>query len=107
MLDTRIHLDSNGQDIAVEMVQDVEPILEHNKLLRSLAQKSDWGRHVASIPNVIMTRWLNEELERGNTTIKMFGPEMDALVDRKLKDPEWAFLRTDSAQVQSFMGFGS
>jgi hypothetical protein len=107
MLDTRIHLDSNGQDIAVEMVQDVEPILEHNKMLRSLAQKSDWGRHVASIPNVIMTRWLNEELERGNTTIKMFGAEMDALVDRKLKDPEWAFLRTDSTQVQSFMGFGS
>lgn len=107
MLDTRIHLDSNGQDIAVEMVQDVEPILEHNKVLRSLTQKSDWGRHVASIPNVIMTRWLNEELERGNTTIRMFGPEMDALVERKLKDPEWAFLRTDSAQVQSFMGFGS
>lgn len=107
MLDTRIHLDSNGQDVAVEMIQDVEPILEHNKMLRSIAQKSDWGRHVASIPNVIMTRWLNEELERGNTTIKMFGPEMDALVDRKLKDPEWAFLRTDSAQVQSFMGFGS
>ncbi|MGX1362582.1 hypothetical protein [Bradyrhizobium elkanii] len=107
MLDTRIHIDSNGQDVAVEMVQDVEPILEHNKMLRSLAQKSDWGRHVASIPNVIMTRWLNEELERGNTTIKMFGPEMDALVDRKLKDPEWAYLRTDSAQVQGFLGFGS
>lgn len=107
MLDTRIHIDSNGQDVAVEMVQDVEPILEHNKILRSLAQKSDWGRHVASIPNVIMTRWLNEELERGNTTIKMFGPEMDALVDRKLKDPEWAYLRTDSAQVQGFLGFGS
>jgi len=107
MLDTRIHLDSNGDDFAVEMTQDVEPILEHNKALRSMAQKSDWGRHVASIPNVIMTRWLNEELERGNTTIKMFGPEMDALVDRKLKDPDWAWLRTDSAQVQSFMGFGS
>jgi len=107
MLDMRIHLDSNGQDIAVEMVQDVEPIIEHNKVLRSLAQKSDWGRHVASIPNVIMTRWLNEELERGNTTIRMFGPEMDALVDRKLKDPEWAYLRTDSAIVQGFMGFGS
>ena len=55
MLDTRIHIDSNGQDVAVEMVQDVEPILEHNKMLRSLAQNSDWGRHVASIPNVIMT----------------------------------------------------
>ena len=40
-------------------------------------------------------------------SIRLFGPEMDALVDRKLKDPEWAYLRTDSAQVQSFMGYGS
>lgn len=103
----KIHLDSNGKDIAVESIQDVEPILEHNKMLRGERQRSDWGRHVASIPNVIMTRWLNEEWARGNTTIKLFGPEMDALVERKLKDPDWAWLRTDSAQVQGFMGFGS
>jgi hypothetical protein len=106
-MDLRFHLDSNGNDFAVEHVQDVEPILERNKELRSVAQRSDWGRHVASIPTVILTRWLNEEWERGNVSIKMFGPEMDALVDRKLKDPDWAWLRTDSAQVQGFMGFGS
>ena len=103
----KFHLDSNGKDFAVESVQDVEPILERNKQLRGERQRSDWGRHVASIPNVIMTRWLNEEWERGNTTIRLFGPEMDRLVERKLKDPDWAWLRTDSAQVQGFMGFGS
>lgn len=107
MQSVRFHLDSNGKDLAVETFQDVEAILEHNKLLRSLEQKSDWGRHVAKIPNVIMVKWLNEEWSNGNTTIKLFGPEMDALVDRKLKDPEWSYLRTDSAQVQGFMGFGS
>jgi hypothetical protein len=96
---TRVHLDSNGQDLAIETVQDVEAILENNKRLRSMEQKSDWGRHVASIPNVIMTRWLNEEYARGNVTIRMFGPEMDALVDRKLKDPEWAWLRTDKSEA--------
>lgn len=95
-METRIHLDSNGNNFTVETIQDVEPILEHNKMLRGLEQKSDWGRHVAEIPNVIMTRWLNEEWERGNVTIRLFGPEMDALVDRKLKDPEWAYLRTDA-----------
>lgn len=105
MLDIRLHFDGNR--MAVETSQDVGDILERNKRLRSEAQKSDWGRHVASIPNVVMTRWLNEEWERGNTTIRLFGPEMDALVARKLKDPEWAYLRTDSAQVQAFMGFGS
>ena len=104
-MDTRFHFDDG--DMIVENVQDVGDIIENNKRLRSVAQKSDWGRHVASIPNVIMTRWLNEEWAKGNTTIRLFGPEMDALVERKLKDPEWAYLRTDSAQVQSFIGFGS
>ena len=104
-METRFHFDDGN--MIVENAQDVGDIIENNKRLRSVAQKSDWGRHVASIPNVIMTRWLNEEWAKGNTTIRLFGPEMDALVERKLKDPEWAYLRTDSAQVQSFMGFGS
>lgn len=103
----RFHLDPNGKDLAIETIQDVEPILENNKVLQGMGQKSDWGRHVAAIPNVIMTRWLNEEWERGNTTIKLFGPEMDALVERKLQDPDWKWLRTDSQQVQGFLGFGS
>lgn len=105
MQKTRFHFD--GDKMHIETYQDVEAILEHNKELRKERQKSDWGRHVASIPNVIMVKWLNEEWSRGNTSITLFGPEMDALVERKLKDPEWAYLRTDSAQVQGFMGFGS
>jgi hypothetical protein len=105
MPDIRLHFD--GDKMAVETSQDVGDILENNKRKRSETQKSDWGREVAEIPNVILVRWLNEEWARGNMTIRLFGPEMDALVARKLKDPEWAFLRTDSAQVQSFMGFGS
>jgi hypothetical protein len=108
MLETRIHLDSNGQDLAVEHVQDVEPILERNKMLRTMEQKSDWGREIAEIPNVILVRWLNEEHAKGNTTIKLLGEEMDRLVDRKLKDPEWAYLRTDKRSlIVGYMGFGS
>jgi hypothetical protein len=105
-VDTQLLFDASG-NLAVKTVQDVEPILESNKELRSQTQRSDWGRHIAEIPNVIMTRWLHEEWARGNVSIRLFGPEMDALVERKLKDPDWAYLRTDSAQVQSFMGFGS
>lgn len=104
---SRFHLDSNGQDIAVEHVQDVEDILERNKQLRGIEQRSEWGRHVASIPNVIMVRWLNEEYARGNVGLRMFTTEFDELVARKLKDPEWAYLRTDSQAVQGIMGFGS
>lgn len=81
--------------IAVHSYQDVEDIIERNKRLAREPQRSDWGRHVATIPNNILLIWLNEEWARGNTTIKLFGPEFDALVARKLSDPEWRYLRTD------------
>jgi len=97
----------DGDNIAIEMIQDVEPILERNKDLQKQEQRSDWGRHVASIPNVILMRWLNEEYERGNVGIRLFNPEMDAVVERKLKDPEWRYLRTDCAHINGFLGFGS
>lgn len=99
-----LDLDHDGT-VYAKRVQDVESIIENNKELRKEAQRSDWGRHVASIPNVILERWLNEAWEYGNTSIKLFGAEMDALVERKLKDPEWKYLRTDSQQVQGFMGY--
>src|SRR5262249_17031694 len=81
--------------IVVASMQDVEPILERNKALRSMPQKSDWGRHVASIPNVILVKWLNEEHARGRTDLRLFSREFDELVQRKLADPEWKYLRTD------------
>ncbi len=108
MIDTRIHLDTNGEDLTVEHVQDIEPILERNKTLRTEDQRSDWGRHVASIPNVIYVRWLNEEHDRGNTSLRMFTPEFDEIVQKKLNDPEWMYLRTDKpALIMGWMGFGS
>jgi hypothetical protein len=75
--------------------QDVEPILERNAALRSEPQRSDWGRHVATIPNVILLRWLNEEYARGNISLRMFTKEFQELVARKLRDSEWKYLRTD------------
>src|SRR5689334_12883487 len=85
------------RNIAVVSTDDVEPILEHNKLLRSLQQKSDWGRHVARIPNVICVKWLNEEWNRGNN-IRYLSAEWDELIAKKLQDPEWAYLRTDAPE---------
>ncbi len=105
---TRVHLDSNGQDLAIEHIQDVEPILERNKALRAEDQKSDWGRHVASIPNVIYVQWLDEEHRKGNTNLRLFTPEFDELVQKKLQDPDWFHLRTDRpALITGWMGFGS
>ena len=95
MLNAQIILDSNGEDLTVRHVQDVEPILEWNKAARSMSQKSDWGRHVARIPNVIYVKWLDEEYAKGNTKLRMFTPEFDEIVAKKLQDPDWAYLRVD------------
>jgi len=95
MLQTRFHLDLNGRDITVERTQDVEDIIERNKALQTIEQRSDWGRHVASIPVVFLEKWLNEEWARGNTTIRLFDAEFNALLARKLRDPDYRFLRVD------------
>ena len=91
---TDLLLDHSGTVIA-SATQDVEPILKRNQRLRGAPQTSDWGRHVATIPNVILLKWLNEEHARGNTALRLFTKEFDELVARKLADPEWKYLRTD------------
>ena len=88
---TDVLLDSAGTVIA-SATQDVEPILERNQHLRREPQTSDWGRHVATIPNVILLKWLNEEHARGNTGLRLFTKEFDELVAKKLADPDWAYL---------------
>ena len=92
---TDVLLDRNDRKIIARSVQDVEDILERNKALRGESQKSDWGRHVATIPNVILVRWLNEEYAAGNVSLRMYTPEFNELVARKLADPDWAYLRVD------------
>jgi hypothetical protein len=90
-MQTRLTLDPDGLVVA-ETIQDVEPILARNKALRGERQASDWGRHVATIPNVLIVKWLNEE---GADVLRMGSEEFGAFIRRKLDDPEWRLLRTD------------
>jgi hypothetical protein len=90
---SEILLDQSGTVIA-STTQDVEPILARNARLRGERQRGDWSRHVASIPNVILLKWLNEEHARGNGRLRLFTREFDALIARKLADPDWVYLRT-------------
>jgi hypothetical protein len=92
---TDIVLDRADGRLIVASEQDVEPVLEHNAALRAEPQRRDWGRHVATIPNVILLRWLNEEYARGNVSLRPFTAEFNALVQRKLADPDWKHLRVD------------
>lgn len=85
---------SSEKTVIVAAEDDVEDVLDHNKMLRSLPQKSDWGRHVASIPSIILVKWLNEAWNRGHN-IRILSREWDELVSRKLRDPDWAYLKVD------------
>ena len=100
MLEARIHLDSNGKDLTIQHSQDCEDILNWNKEARRDEQRSDWGRHVARIPNVIYIRWLDDEYRKGNTNLRLFTPEFDAIVRKHLQDPDWTHLRTDKPPLQ-------
>jgi hypothetical protein len=88
---TRFHL-HDGDALTVERVQDVEPVIERNKALQGLPQKSDWGRHIATIPNVILERWMKEE---GVNVLGLSGEEWGKFIRKKLADPDWRHLRTD------------
>ncbi len=98
----RPHLDSNGRDLAIEHVQDVEPILDWNQAARREHQASDWGRHIARIPNVIYMRLARPRSTPGAIhRLRHVHAEFDQIVQKKLDDPEWAYLRTDRPKLQA------
>jgi hypothetical protein len=97
---TSFHIQPDGS-LVVQTTQDCEDIIERNHALAMETQRSDWGRHVATIPNGLLVKWLNEERERGHH-IRFLSKEMDDMVDRKLKDPLYAKLRTDWASINRY-----
>ena len=90
---TRLRVEEG--DLVVHTWQDVEDIVERNKALAGVPQRSDWGRHVASVPANVINQWLDEEYARGNVDLRWGSKEFMALVARKLRDHDWLFLRTD------------
>ena len=88
---TRIHFDRADRQITFERVQDVEPILDANKALRTDPVQSDWGRLVADIPCVIIEKWLHEE---GVNVLGLPAEEFARFIAKKLDDPDWRHLRT-------------
>ncbi len=105
MIISRVHSDPSERKYHFERVQDVEPILEHNKRLQSVEQKSDWGRHVASVPMVIIEKWLNEEHECGNTGLRFLGPGFEEWFAKKIKDPENRAWRVDNPSNPFYIGW--
>lgn len=90
----RDHYDATENKFVIERVQDVEAILDNNKALANEGQDAEAFHHVGEIPLVIIERWLNEEYARGNTSLRMGSDEFQKLCVSKLRDPDWAWLRT-------------
>lgn len=80
--------------------QDVTPILERNKAMQTHNDGySDTRelRRVASIPYVIMHKWLNEEGWWAMDADK--DPDVARKLAAKLNSSDWAYLRTASGHV--------
>jgi hypothetical protein len=92
---TRAHSDPSERSYTFERLQDVEDIVEGNKALQGEAQRSDFGRHVARVPMVIIERWLNEEAARGHR-IQFLSHEFNAWFDRKIREPDNRAWRVDN-----------
>lgn len=103
---TWFHKDPVTGTIAIEEIQDVDPILEKNKTIQNLGSGgamglTDYSRkgikngfwHAASIPTTLIQKWLLEE------GINVFKQEDWPRVKRKLNDPEYKYLRTGLGRV--------
>jgi hypothetical protein len=93
---TRVHISRpDDKEFAIERVQDVEPIIEHCEMLRSQPQRSDWGRHLGTVPNVIYEQLLNREWERGNKSILWDHKAQHKMLVAYLKDIDHRKFRVD------------
>ncbi len=81
----------------VHHTQDVQSLLEKNKLLQNAPEykaagiKADW-QHFAHIPDIIVMRWRQEGID-------VFNPDHIEAVKRKLRDPDWRHLRTSLGRI--------
>lgn len=92
LVSTIIHSDASEGTVTFQRVQDVEAILENNKRLQNEAQgRAETFHHVGTIPNIILERWMKED---GVNYLALSGEEFGKLVFKKLRDPDWAWLRT-------------
>lgn len=90
MIETRFHRDADGR-ITVERVQDVEDIIERNKVLQNTPQnfKTGW-HHVASIPSIFIEKFCNEK----QVSYRELMQDWDGVVGKMLRDPDYRWLRT-------------
>lgn len=93
------HYDDMTRQVTINVVQDCEPAIEANKAAQKQPQRPAWEtwlRRIASIPNVITLKWLQED---GVYWPRLRKHEQRKYLRRKLNDPDYAFLKTTPEKV--------
>lgn len=103
---TLLHFDKSDA-VTVERVEDVEPYLEHNKMLRDMPQtNTDGMKHCWSAPPVIYEKLFNEYNEGKNPPdLRMFGPEFSAYAHKRIMtDPDLKAFRVGGYSFRTGWG---
>lgn len=94
---TSTYFEGDGQGgYTLHTVADCEPVLDHNKALSGGGGREHWKGDVrleASIPNVILMKWLAED------GIEWWTPEGQERIVRKVNDAEWRYLKTANVTI--------
>lgn len=96
---SEFHYDHSSDLTTIKMVQDVEPIIENNKDLRSQGKgytPSGDMRHVASIPLVVVEQWIKED---GVNFMTLPRHEKSIYLRRKLNDIDNRAWRTSEGRM--------
>jgi len=91
-LTTWFHREHDGSWV-YQKTQDVEPILEANRWNQSFNHMNGGLRRVASIPLIIIEKWLREY------GVNYWDPDHQDKVDQLLNSSDWKWLRTDESTL--------
>ncbi len=93
----KFHDHADGS-FTIESVQDIAPYLERNK-----AERDEWNRlgprkdeamrKIASVPTVIVEKWLREH------GVDVFNKDHMHKVRQLLRSPEYSYLRTTTGRI--------
>jgi hypothetical protein len=90
------HLDDAEDKVIIRRIVDVEPRIEANKKLQNATDgytPSRDLRRIASIPPSIVHKWMVED------GINIYDRNHWPAVMRKLRDPDWRWLKTVSGPI--------
>ena len=89
-------MEIDGDKTNISKSQDVEALLNFNKAKSNELKKdihSDAYNHVASIPAILIAKWLTEE------NLDIYNPAHAERLKRKLNSNEYLYLRTSELHL--------